>query len=55
MKKNTHTIRATQALQNKDVRTNAERTFTYNILVPDFFIFAVIASAGFASLLAVFS
>ena len=33
----------------------AENEFTYNIIVPDFFIFTVSVAAGFATLLAVFS
>ena len=35
--------------------TNAENAFTYNILVPDFTVFAVGITCGFAILLTLFS
>jgi len=42
-----------KATHNTD--TNAEQTYSYNILAPDFAIFVVGITCGFATLLALFS
>ena len=40
---------------SKDTQSRADQAFTYNIFVPDFFMFAVGTTAGFATLLTIFS
>lgn len=44
-----------KAITSQDTQSRADQAFTYNILVPEFFMFAVGATVGFATLLAVFS
>ena len=39
----------------QDTQSKADQAFTYNILVPEFFMFALGATAGFATLLSIFS
>ena len=47
--------RTLQTDQSKENQKGADLAFTYNILVPDLIVFAVGATAGFATLLTVFS
>lgn len=44
-----------KTITSQDNQSGADQAFTYNILVPEFFMFAVGATAGFATLLTVFS
>lgn len=55
MRNQTRYNKSSKTITSKNTQSRAEQAFTYSILVPDFFIFAVSATAGFATLLTVFS